>query len=333
MGCLGHPSNSFYVDRIYNIAYYRLPNLIIKIKKVFLKILYALYVSRILVNGINKDLVKQIKGLFNELGYSIVDNDPDIIISVNSINNTIRKYFLKFHNKIIINVVQDGSSVIPLTKEHLGGSLISSFLADSLGANLVLTTSTGVKGLYSVEEFSWLNGFSIHNYDHKIVNSLNKKLVTEGKVSVYLDSYEGNYILYDGYSVVDHKATADLVISRHVDNVEESSDKLYLMPAGIYVSIKYLESTPLDVLVYSLKMTLKSLYILNDRIDYIVVSSSFKDDKKLNQLSKYYYSNIIYISDVDELCSCETLLKELQVKVLLRDVRRAFGVITCLGVK
>ncbi|QGA55051.1 cobalamin biosynthesis protein CbiG [Sulfolobus sp. E5-1-F] len=333
MGCLGYPSDSFHVDRIYNIVDYRLSNLIIKIKKVFLKILYALYVSRILVNGINKDLVKQIKGLFSELGYSVVNNDPDIIISVDSINNTIRKYFQKFRNKIIINVVQDGSSVIPLTKEHLGGSLISSFLADSLGANLILTTSTGVKGLYSVEEFSWLNGFSIYKYDHKVVNSLNKKLVTEGKINVYLDSYEGNYILYDGYSLVGRRATADLVISTHVDNAEENTDKLYLIPAGIYVGIKYLESTPLDVLVYSLKMTLKSLYILNDRIDYIVVSSSFQNDKKLNQLSKYYYSKTIYVSDVDELYSCETLLKKLQVKVLLRDVRRAFGVITCLGVK
>ncbi|QPG50453.1 cobalt-precorrin 5A hydrolase [Saccharolobus solfataricus] len=293
-----------------------------------------MYVSRILVNGVNKDLVKQIKGLFSELGYWIVYNDPDIIISVNSINNTIRKYFAKFHNKIIINVVPDGSSVIPLTKEHSGGSLISSFLADSLGANLVLTTSTGVKGLYSVEEFSWLNGFSIYGYDRKIVNSLNKKLVTEGKVNVYVDSYKGNYILYDGYSLVDHKTKADLIISENVDSMEDkSSNRLYLIPSGIYIGIRYLESTPLDVLVYSLRMTLKSLYILNDRIDYIVVPSSLKNDKKLHQITKYYYYNIIYGSDVDERSSCEALLKELKVKVLLKDVRRAFGVITCLGVK
>ncbi|MEM3220908.1 MAG: cobalamin biosynthesis protein CbiG, partial [Saccharolobus sp.] len=114
----------------------------------FLKLIYALYVSRILVEGINKSLVKQIKGLFDEIGFYITEDNPDVIISVNSINYTIMKYYSKFRDKIIINVTADGSSVIPITKENLGGSFIAGFLADVIGSNLILTTTTSLKGLY-----------------------------------------------------------------------------------------------------------------------------------------------------------------------------------------
>ncbi|WWQ59882.1 cobalamin biosynthesis protein CbiG [Sulfolobus tengchongensis] len=298
-----------------------------------------MYVSKVLVDGINKNLVMQIRNLFNELGYPIVNYEPDIIISVNSINYTIRKYFRKFHNKIIINVVQDGSSVIPLTKEHLGGSLLASFLADSLGSNLILTTPTGVKGLYSVEEFSWLNGLSISNYNYKIASSLNRKLVKDGKINIYVDSYEGHYTVYEGYNVVKDERDADLILTNAanssyiIKSYNTINNNFILIPAGIYVGLRYLESTPLEVLVYSIKMTLKSLYILNNRVDYIVVPQYLRNDKKLDQLAKYYSSSIVYVNEAEDFYSCNTLLEKIGVKVLLREVKRAFGVMTCLGVK
>ncbi|TRM84954.1 hypothetical protein DJ526_11640 [Sulfolobus sp. A20-N-G8] len=62
------------------------------------------------------------------------------------------------------------------------------------------------------------------------------------------------------------KEEADVIIS---NNNLNDSQKLILKPFKIYVGINYIPSIPFEVLVYSVKMTLKSLYLMSNRIDYI----------------------------------------------------------------
>lgn len=285
------------------------------------------------MEGINKSLVKQIKGLFDEIGFYITEDNPDVIISVNSINYTIMKYYSKFRDKIIINVTADGSSVIPITKENLGGSFIAGFLADVIGSNLILTTTTSLKGLYSVEEFSWLNGLTILNYDPKFAKAINNKLVKNGNINVYANDNDNKYIMYEGYNIVKEESNADIIIT-DTDNFRNfSHDKLILSPAGIYIGLRYMPSTPLEVLIYTIKMTLKSIYILNNRVDYIVVPNTLQYDRKVQELVRYYSSTVIYVDDSDYEQSCNTLLNKLGVRILLKESKRAFGTFTCLGMK
>ncbi|WP_231961248.1 MULTISPECIES: cobalamin biosynthesis protein CbiG [Sulfolobaceae] len=225
-----------------------------------------MYVSRILVEGSNKELVRQLKELFNELGYFIVEKEPDVIISVGSIYRTLNKYYTKYKDIIIINVTEDGNNVIPISRELSGGSFIGGIVADSLGANLTLTSSTSIRGLYSIQEFSWLNGFNIIKKYNKLLNYINHKLIKNGVINIYSEISSLKYVLYDGYTAVKTKEEADVIIS---NNNLNDSQKLILKPFKIYVGIKYIPSIPFEVLVYSVKMTLKSLYLMSNRIDYI----------------------------------------------------------------
>ncbi len=287
-----------------------------------------MYVSRILVEGSNKELVRQLKELFNELGYFIVEKEPDVIISVGSIYKTLNKYYTKYKDVIIINVTEDGNNVIPISRELSGGSFIGGIIADSLGANLILTSPTSIRGLYSIQEFSWLNGFSIPKKHNKLLNYINHKLIKNGIVNVYSEILGLKYVLYDGYNNVKSKEEADVIISN--DNNLSNSQQLILNPLRIYLGIKYVPSTPFEVLVYSVKMTLKSLYLVSNRIDYIVIPSKYDDSIK--DLSRYYLSNIIHLQEDIE-TSCQDLLRQIDVRVVLKETRRAFGVLTCLGVR
>ncbi len=290
-----------------------------------------------LVEGTNHALVKEVKNLFNELGYIIVNDEPEIIISISSISRTIKKFLRKYYNRVIINIVEDGSAVIPITKEHLGGAFIASIIADALGSNLILTSPTGVRGLYSVEEFSWLNGLNIHNKDPKIIKHLNNKLLKDKNINIYFEQHNENYTLYEGYSVIDNENSADIIITNDEKIItynNKKKNKLILTPAGISVGLNYLESTPLEVLVYAIKMTLKSLYILNNRVDYLIVPKNTSKDEKIYALSRFYSSKIIYVkTDYENNQFCNNLLENVGAKILLKEVRRAFGILTCLGIK
>ncbi|ARM75645.1 hypothetical protein [Acidianus manzaensis] len=127
-----------------------------------------MYVSKVrIIAEKNNSLAKKLAKNLDELGYTIVDKNPEILIYFNSINNIIHKILKmrELRDKIILSITDDGSYVIPILNEEKGGSIIGEIIADILGSQLILTSKTSQKGFYTIEEFAWINGLRIENSD------------------------------------------------------------------------------------------------------------------------------------------------------------------------
>ncbi len=309
--------------------------------------LIELYVSKIkiIANRENK-LAEELSSSLEELGYFIVNEKPDALVFFYPIGITVRKIkdMLKgkLRDPVVISVTDDGSYVIPVIKEHWGGSFLGNLIADLLGSQLVLTSRTAQLGLYSVEEFAWINALRILN-PRKILE-VEKKLVKERTLNVYSQI---KLQKLEGYEFVEDCKEADITVGYECG----SPDKLNMQPYSVIVGLGYSSNVPKEALYYSIKATLKSIFISETRLDFIVVPDVKKDDPKVKEVAKAFSSSVIYVpleelkgkpqSTPSEVARkflgvegvCEPSIGAIGGDLVLKRTKRAYGVVTCLGVK
>ena len=274
-----------------------------------------MYFSKIKVIG-NSSIAERIRDFLSQLGYYIVDDYEEVKVVVGPLSRGL-KYVDK---KPVIVVSPSGNYVIPIYKENKV-SFLASIIADLLDSSLVLTSKYAEMGLYSVQEFSWING--LYWKVPEKVKEVNKKLLEKGRVSVYVnDDRKRKYYIpkEGGYNVSEYPCNADIVIGD-----EGNCNALYLYPYRVIIGLKYISPIPLEVILYSIKLTLKSIYLNENRLDVIVSSVS---DRRLSELAKLFNADVVRL-DGD---TCESLLLQYGGKIILKGVKRAYGLETCLGV-
>ncbi|WP_252896455.1 cobalamin biosynthesis protein CbiG [Metallosphaera hakonensis] len=224
-----------------------------------------MYVSRIqIVSDPSNVVAKSLAKSLEDIGYYIVQHHPEVYIYFYPIGITVRKIAGLIKDKVtdpvVISVTDDGSYVIPLIKEHRGGSIIGEIIADLMGSQLILTSRTSQLGIYSVEEFAWINGLSI---DSKQSDILNMKLVRNGKLKIYLQDRLDLKVI-EGFELVENSDEADACVG------EEVNGKPLLRPLHLALGIGYARNVPFEVLYFSAINTLKSIHVYEKRLEFIV---------------------------------------------------------------
>lgn len=288
-----------------------------------------MYVSRIkIIAESSNELAKKVRNSLDELGYFIVDNKEEVQVYFYPIEEIIYRV-KKFSTKtpVIIGVTDDGSYVIPLFKEKCGGSFIAGMIADLLGSQLILTSRTSQQGVYSIQEFAWINGLEIINREK--IDELEKKLLNSGKLKVYSNI---DIHTVEGYELTRKEEDADIIIK--TDTEEEDKEigdkKIIMKPLSLVIALSYSKDTPKEAIYYSIISTLKSINILRSTVNFIITSESKNGDKKIQDVAKSFNSTVIYVKEKQP---CEPSLDFVNARVILKKTKRAYGVLTCLGVK
>lgn len=268
-----------------------------------------MYFTRVKIIG-KRELANKISSLLTSLGY-IVDEKPNLYIVIGEIEKA-----LKFANKKagLIFVSEDGEYVIPLKGESKGVSFISSIIADLINSNLITTSKFSQLGLHSVEEFAWMNALFTRNKEK--VKELNRKLLEKKRLYIYSDGIP--IITPDEYIKIQTRCEADIVIG------EGECGKVVLKPIKMIVGLHYIEKVPAEVLLYSIKMTMKSLFINENRVDVILTPVNDSGIKQISTLLNAEHK-------VLEAETCEDMLYNYGGKILLKNARRAYGITTCLA--
>ncbi|QKQ99685.1 cobalamin biosynthesis protein CbiG [Metallosphaera tengchongensis] len=307
-----------------------------------------MYVSRIrIIADPQNEVARSLSKSLEELGYFIVQEDPEVLVYFYPLGITVRKIipFLKEKetDPVVISITDDASYVIPVIKEHRGGSFIGGLISDLLGSQLILTSRTSQMGLYSVEEFAWINGLEVKSQD---ADRLNVKLVKTGKIKIYqIDKIPIRWM--EGFESSDSLEDADALIGENPD----SHDKPVLLPRQVVVGLGYTSNTPPEVLIFSILNTMKSINIYERRLNFIAVPEIKQNDLNLQKVGRKVGASIIYVpmkelkgkgqSTTSRVAMdhfgvngvCEPSLEVLGTKVVLKRTKRAYGVVSCLGVK
>ncbi len=284
-----------------------------------------MYASRIrIIAESSNELAKRVKKNLDELGYFIVDKDEEVSVYFYPIEEVIYRV-KRFSTKtpIIIAVTEDGNYVIPLFKEKCGGSIIAGIISDLLGSQLILTSKTFQQGVYSIQEFAWFNGLEIMNKEK--IDEFEKKLLNSGKLKVYSDI---NIHAVEGYELIGKKEEADIIITE--EEKSSKDEKIIMKPLSLIIAISYSNNTPKEAIYYSIISTLKSINILRNTVNFIITSEVKSEDKKIQEIAKSFNSTVIYVKEKQP---CEPSLDFVNAKVILKKTKRAYGVLTCLGIK
>ncbi|MQL54465.1 cobalamin biosynthesis protein CbiG [Acidianus ambivalens] len=288
-----------------------------------------MYVSRIkIIAESSNELAKKVRNSLDELGYFIVDTHEEVQVyfyPIEEIIYSVKKFSTK--TPVIIGVTDDGSYVIPLFKEKCGGSFIAGMIADLLGSQLILTSRTSQQGVYSIQEFAWINGLEIINREK--IDELEKKLLNSGKLKVYSNI---DIHTVEGYELTRKEEDADIVIKTDTEEEDKeiNSKKIIMKPLSLVIALSYSKDTPKEAIYYSIISTLKSINILRNTVNFIITSESKNGDKKIQDIAKSFNSTVIYVKEKQP---CEPSLDFVNARVILKKTRRAYGVLTCLGVK
>ncbi|MCY0883154.1 MAG: cobalamin biosynthesis protein CbiG [Acidianus infernus] len=289
-----------------------------------------MYVSRIkIIAESSNKLAKRVRNSLDELGYFIVDSKEEVQVYFYPIEEIIYRV-KKFSTKtpVIIGVTDDGSYVIPLFKEKCGGSFIAGIIADLLGSQLVLTSRTSQQGIYSIQEFAWVNGLEIINREK--IDELEKKLLNSGKLKVYPNNIDIHTV--EGYELARKEEDADIIIKTDTEEEDKEIDdkRIIMKPLSLVIALSYSKDTPKEAIYYSIISTLKSINILRSTVNFIITSESKNGDKKIQDIAKSFNSTVIYVKEKQP---CEPSLDFVNARVILKKTKRAYGVLTCLGVK
>lgn len=260
----------------------------------------------------NSETAEKIKEGLEALGYYVLNRGENLKVVVGPISRAV-KYV---DSKPVISVSENGEYVVPLTNIESGISFIASIISDITNGTLVLTSKTSEMGVYSVQEFSWING--LYWTRRGMLRDVNRKLIERGKVYVYSSGVDG-LILPEGYEKVDFPCDADILVG------ENSCKGLTLKPYKVIVGLKFIQPIPIEVILYSIKLTLKSIYLNEKRVDVIVTGVR---NRMVESLAKLIGAEVAVI----EGDTCESLLLNYGGKVVLKGVKRALGLETCLGV-
>ena len=81
---------------------------------------------------------------------------------------------------------ESGKFAVPLLSGHIGGAnALAKKLADSLGAQPVITTATDINGAFAVDMFAESNGLYIENKDG--IAKVTSKILSGQTVKMYIE--------------------------------------------------------------------------------------------------------------------------------------------------
>lgn len=133
----------------------------------------------------------------------------------------------------IVVLDEKGRFAVSLLSGHLGGANeITKRIADFLGAEAVITTSSDVNNLPSIDLWARDNNLAIENW--KVLPHIQTKLIDEGKLNIHLDNI--NMELPDCFIQVPDPSSADIIITNK-QSIKKAPPVLYLHPKNLVAGI------------------------------------------------------------------------------------------------
>ncbi len=299
-----------------------------------------MFISKVAIIGKKESNVsKNVHDILNELGYILTEpHEADVIIAIGSTEMAIRQFsrLKERSRRVLLSISEDGSYVIPLSGEGRGGSMIGGLLSDLLGAELILTSFTSQNTLTTIEEFMWINALKILEGKRSTINSI---LRNGEKVKVMVESRCLDLRLDDGFQLTDDLEEASIIITREGSKYNAEHNKIILEPREVLLPVWFTSSTPIETVIYSIFTTMKSIFIYEKRVDKLFVPFTV-DQGLITEVSKVLRSNVCKLnvvpyelSEPNYMDMCKHIVSTNGGTLILRPIRRAMGVITCLGIK
>lgn len=314
----------------------------------------VVYISTVRVLARPDNPLKEvIERHLDELGYYVNDGESraDAYVFISPVGIALRKSLKmglikqKVTDPVILSITDDGEYVVPLVKEHWGGSLLASLISEVTGAHVVLTSRTAQMGLMSIEEVAWRNGLKITN--PWLLNGVEEKLVKEGTLNYYEEDRGKHSSLFPReYVRVEKPEEADLIIG-----YDSFPDKLVLTPMELVISAGFSSDVRPETLGWIFRITLRSAFLRDDTFHTLLMPNVKQRTVTGVCFSKNFGCQVKFM-DVEELKGvpqstpsdvamkhfgvegvCEPMLIKYGARVVLKRTRRAKGVVTCLGVR
>lgn len=248
-----------------------------------------------------------IKGLSWFVPLELTIDDLKIIISkIKALN---KKIFVSL-NKLMYN--QD----IPLVKEYLfiiDELGIDGFLYDDLSI-LRLSSSMNIKtplvwfGIHSFTNFYTANYWFSKGIKHGILSTE----ITLDHIKEISDNTDMTLMMY-GYGYLPMFVSARLLLSsyfKHIKGVKEN--KTYYMYENMRKASYPISENDLGTIILSDEIinTIDELPILNEKVDYLILSSLNLPTNDFNKICQCYHDALSYLDDKEELKNISNRVKE-----------------------
>lgn len=196
----------------------------------------------------------------------------------------------------IVVLDEKGRFAVSLLSGHLGGANeITKRIADFLGAEAVITTSSDVNNLLSIDLWAMDNNLAIENW--KVLPHIQTKLIDEGKLNIYLDNI--NMKLPDCFIQVPDPSSADIIITNK-QSIKKAPPVLYLHPKNLVAGIGYNSGTSTEEIEEVVKSVLAENNLSFLSIDSIATIDIKGNEKGLSVFAERYNLKVRIFS-ADEL--------------------------------
>ena len=149
----------------------------------------------------------------------------------------------KFRDPAVLVMDENGKYIISLMSGHVGGAnRLCGLLAESMGAEPVITTATDGRGLFAVDVFAAENGLQIS--DRTKARKISARILAGETPRIFFDGeFEtpaGSWNIFEKYgkgiSRTEKRADADIIVSfRHEEG--DFGEALYLIPQTVTLGI------------------------------------------------------------------------------------------------
>ncbi|MCQ2550055.1 MAG: cobalamin biosynthesis protein [Lachnospiraceae bacterium] len=211
------------------------------------------------------------------------------ILFIGAISIAVRKIAPFVNSKLtdspVVVVDEKGQYSIPLLSNHVGGANgLAKQIANAVDGQLVLTTATDVKGVFSVDVFAQKNGLKIVNKEG--IKKVSSKLLAEGKISMAIHPT----IAFDEKAVPENIKLMDFQ-ENHVDvridypgleSAEEETLKLLYKPYVLGIGCK--KETP-----YEKISSFIDEILVGNQIDESLITGMASIDLKSKERGLLYY--------------------------------------------
>ncbi|MGB9712060.1 MAG: cobalt-precorrin 5A hydrolase [Dissulfurimicrobium sp.] len=151
----------------------------------------------------------------------------------------------------VVVVDEVGRFAISLLSGHIGGGNdLARRVAESIGAEAVITTASDILGLAAVD--LWAKGLDLAVEDGKALTRVSARLVNKGSVSIY--SEVRLPALPPGLVKTDAPDTADIVVSNRIWSFK---GPLFLRPRNLVVGIGCNRGTSMEKIAHAVNKTFK----------------------------------------------------------------------------
>ncbi len=247
-----------------------------------------LYITK---NG--RELCEKLKNLFPEAKIELFSKDrlteqwknSDCLIFIMATGIVVRAIspYLKDkrHDPCVLVLDEMGKFVIPLIGGHLrGANALAKRIASYMKAEAVITTSSDLNQRTAIDLWIEENQLVVEN--PKLLPKISKKLIEDGKISIYFDKNLELPIPED-FQVVEDERIADMVVT---NRQRVSQDKLYLRKKNLILGIGINSDTGASEIKDIVEKTLKEYDISLKAIKAVATIDRKLNEKGLRKFSE-----------------------------------------------